>query len=326
MAQVKRRKKKKKIRLKEEFKRFLVYAIVILLILIYAVIEGNKVHKIMVYHKTYEYKINTHGYPLEEAKKLSETLSDKYLDDILNDPKYNEKYYKVISEKYFLLKNYEKYLLYHDEHENVPYDKVIALVNTHASEEWYSETYETDTNRGYEVFVSKFYYLPEDYERIDLEPFSLSYAYGKYGENKAAKIVVEKFDEMQQYVKNNFNVQIMVNSSYRSYKDQESTHKYYGDSVAARPGHSEHQTGLAIDVTSISHPSVKAFKESEEGQWILENCWQYGFIIRYPEGKEDITGYNNEPWHLRYVGYETAKRIHDEGITFDEYFAYYIEK
>ena len=178
MAQVRKRKKKKKIRLKEEFKRFLVYSIVIILILVYAIVEGNKVHKIMEYHKTYEYKINMHGYPLEEAKKLSETLSDKDLDEILNNPKYNEKYYKVITQKYFLLKNYNSYLAYYDEHENVPYEKIIALVNTHSNEEWYAGAKETDTNLGYSILVNKYYYLPEDYERIDLEPFSLSYAYG----------------------------------------------------------------------------------------------------------------------------------------------------
>jgi D-alanyl-D-alanine carboxypeptidase len=69
-----------------------------------------------------------------------------------------------------------------------------------------------------------------------------------------------------------------------------------------------------------------AFGESEEGKWVKENCYKYGFIIRYPEGKEDITGYDNEPWHFRYVGEEVAKKIYEEQITFDEYYAYYIEK
>ena len=326
MAQIKRKKRKRKVRLKEGFKRFLVYSFVIILIAIYATIEGIKVHKIMEYHKTYEYKINQIGYPLEEAKKISSTLKDEDLELILKEAKYNETYYKIINQKYFLLKNYHQYLDYYKENEKIPFEKIIALVNTHASTNWYSEVHETDINQGYLILVNKFYRLKEDYERVDLEPFSLSYAYGSYGENKAAKIVVESFDKMQRDVKEKFNVQIMINSSYRSYKNQESTHKYYGDKIAARPGHSEHQTGLGIDITSIAHPGGTAFGESEEGKWIIENCWRYGFIIRYPKGKEDITGYDNEPWHFRYVGEEVAKQIKDEDITFDEYYAYYIEK
>ena len=326
MTTVKRKKRKKKIRLKEGFKRFLVYSIIILLITIYAIVEGIKVHKIMEYHKTYEYKINQIGYPLEEAKALSSTLNDKDLEIILQEGKYNETYYKIVSQKYFLLKNYQQYLDYYKENEKVPFEKIIALVNTHSSTEWYSTVYETDINQGYLILVNKFYHLQEDYVRVDLEPFSLSYAYGAYGENKAAKIVVESFDKMQNDVKEKFGVQIMINSSFRSYDDQEKTHKYYGDKTAARPGHSEHQTGLGIDITSIAHTGGKAFGESEEGKWLKENCWRYGFIIRYPEGKEDITGYNNEPWHFRYVGEKVAKQIYDEQITFDEYYAYYIEK
>lgn len=325
MGQVKKR-KKKRLRLKEGFKRFLVYTLVLLLIAIYGIVEGVKVHKTMEYHKTYEYKITQIGYPLEQAKKIASTLDDQDLENILNEGKYNEKYFKLINEKYFLVKNYHKYLDYITENEKVDYKKAIALVNTRANEDWYSDPAKTDTNQGYLILVNKFHYLGEDYERTDLEPFSLSYAYGSFGENKAAKIVVENFDKMQQEVKDKFNVQIMINSSYRSFEDQKSTHSYYGDKTAARPGFSEHQTGLAFDITSIAHPSGKAFGESDEGKWIIENCWKYGFILRFPAGKEDITGYNNEPWHFRYVGEEVAKQIYDEQITFDEYYAYYIEK
>ena len=124
----------------------------------------------------------------------------------------------------------------------------------------------------------------------------------------------------------------MVNSSYRSYKDQDEIYKsfktvslQYADSYAARPGFSEHQTGLALDITSLEHKSQKEFKESVEYKWLKDNCYKYGFILRYPENKEHITGYNTESWHFRYVGNEAAKIIHDENITFDEYYAYYIE-
>ncbi len=77
---------------------------------------------------------------------------------------------------------------------------------------------------------------------------------------------------------------------------------------------------------SLQHTGFKAFSESEEAQWLKDNCYKYGFILRYPEGKEIITGFGYETWHFRYVGIEVAKKIHDEDITFDEYYAFYIEK
>lgn len=125
----------------------------------------------------------------------------------------------------------------------------------------------------------------------------------------------------------------MVNSSYRSYKDQEEIYNdfktvslKYADSYAARPGHSEHQTALAIDITSLEHKQAEEFNESEEYAWLKDNCHRFGFILRYPEGKEYLTGYSNESWHFRYVGIDAATTIHNENITFDEYYAYYVEK
>ena len=81
------------------------------------------------------------------------------------------------------------------------------------------------------------------------------------------------------------------------------------DTFSARPGHSEHQTGLAIDVNSVDD----SFRGTPEAIWLADNCYKYGFIIRYPEGKEGITGYKYEPWHIRYVGSEIAKKVHDAG-------------
>jgi D-alanyl-D-alanine carboxypeptidase len=92
---------------------------------------------------------------------------------------------------------------------------------------------------------------------------------------------------------------------------------------SARPGTSEHQTGLAMDVSSPSVGNVleDVFGESREGKWLAEHCAEFGFIIRYPQGKEDITGYAYEPWHLRYVGKTLAKVIMDNGLTMEEYFS-----
>lgn len=113
-------------------------------------------------------------------------------------------------------------------------------------------------------------------------------------------------------------------SGFRSYELQQSLYTRYADRdgtqaadrYSARPGHSEHQTGLAIDLNDIT----SAFAKTAEGRWIKENCHKYGFILRYPEGKEAQTGYMYEPWHIRYVGTEAAAAIYASGLCLEEYY------
>ncbi|MBQ3099965.1 MAG: M15 family metallopeptidase [Clostridia bacterium] len=111
-------------------------------------------------------------------------------------------------------------------------------------------------------------------------------------------------------------------SGFRSYATQERVYNgwvnTYGtegaDRISARPGHSEHQTGMAIDVNSLD----ESFGDTDTGKWLASNAHKYGFIIRYPKGKEHITGYSYEPWHIRYVG-EIAADIYESGLTLEEY-------
>lgn len=118
-------------------------------------------------------------------------------------------------------------------------------------------------------------------------------------------------------------------SDYRSYQDQVSVYNGYvardgqaqADTYSARPGHSEHQTGLAVDVGDGGGCSLQiCFGQTAAGQWVAANAPNYGFIIRYPAGKQSITGYQYEPWHLRYVGVDLAKAVTASGKTLDEYF------
>ena len=118
-------------------------------------------------------------------------------------------------------------------------------------------------------------------------------------------------------------LEIFSHSDYRSYDFQQKVYgsmvsgysKEYADSVSARPGYSEHQTGYTIDCNSCDN----TFAETDEGKWLAENCWRYGFIIRYPLGKEAITGYDYESWHIRWVGKDAAKEMYDLGLTLEEY-------
>lgn len=113
-------------------------------------------------------------------------------------------------------------------------------------------------------------------------------------------------------------------SGFRSYELQQSLYNRYcdrdgkeaADRYSARPGHSEHQSGLALDLNEIS----SSFANTDEGKWVEENCHKYGFILRYPREKEAQTGYMYEPWHIRYVGVSVAERIYNSGLCLEEYF------
>lgn len=113
-------------------------------------------------------------------------------------------------------------------------------------------------------------------------------------------------------------------SGFRSFADQRYIYNGYvardgaaaADTYSARPGHSEHQSGMALDVNSLYF----SFADTAEGKWLAENCMRYGFIIRYPKDRTDSTGYVYEPWHIRYVGAERAAAITGSGLTLEEYY------
>ena len=119
------------------------------------------------------------------------------------------------------------------------------------------------------------------------------------------------------------NLTIKVTTGYRSYNFQLTLYNNYvkrdgataADRYSARAGHSEHQTGLAFDINKAN----SSFAGSPEAVWLAANCYKYGFIIRYPEGKESITGYIYEPWHVRYLGVETATAVFNSGLCLEEY-------
>ena len=113
----------------------------------------------------------------------------------------------------------------------------------------------------------------------------------------------------------NSTMQDWIAQVYTPLDDYDETKK----SVAV-PGTSEHATGLAVDIISSEYEELDDRQgNTDEQKWLMEHCWEYGFILRYPEEKADITGIIYEPWHYRYVGEETAKEITEQGITLEEY-------
>ena len=178
----------------------------------------------------------------------------------------------------------------------------------------------------YQMLVNKYYYLDKNYK---LELITQEAKYGK-ANVKLEKETYEHFKKMFEAAKKE-NLTLYVNSAYRSYEEQKSVFDYYekimGPEVleyAAKPGHSEHQTGLALDIFKPG-TTTKTFEKTKEFKWLQQHAHKYGFILRYPKGKENITGYDYESWHYRYVGEEIATYIWKNNITFDEYYAFFIE-
>lgn len=151
--------------------------------------------------------------------------------------------------------------------------------------------------------------------------YTLPSSYG----NGLTNATTEAFNKMQAAAKVD-GLNIYISSGFRSYSYQKTLYNNYvnrdgvtaADTYSARAGHSEHQSGLAFDVNTIND----SFANTEEGKWLNDNCYKYGFILRYPNGKSDETGYQYEPWHFRYVGVELAEKLYNNGnwITVEDYF------
>lgn len=276
----------------------------------------------IAYNFTNECRIYRLGYPIDQARALAAVLSDEQADSLIVRGEHDTIAYPLLSERYFIAENFDRYLAYHKVDTTLAaLHDIIAIVNVGRDRE--DSAVPCDTSKGQLMLVNGHHYLDENYKPDSLVQFQKTYC---YEEQRALGDVVQAFMAMQQECKKQTDAQLMVNSAYRSYQQQIGTYKRNEKGYAARAGSSEHQTGLAIDVTSLQHPMRWPFDTSKEGIWMREHCHEYGFILRYPKKQAHVMGYNYEPWHLRYVGKETAKRVHDEDITFDEYYAYYLDK
>lgn len=182
-----------------------------------------------------------------------------------------------------------------------------------------------------EVLVNKKFALPKDYVPEDLVEPDVPFIFEeKLEKRKLRKEAAEALEKLFAAAEED-GILLAGVSGYRSYDTQKGLYNWYvnrdgreaADRYSARPGHSEHSTGLAMDVSGIDGKcaATDCFGETEEAAWLAENVYDYGFIIRYPEGKEHITGYKYEPWHLRYVGVEIAREIRELGLTLEEYTA-----
>lgn len=233
---------------------------------------------------------------------------------------------KLKNEKYYIEKNLDRYLKYAEINTDLELSKIITDVNSNLDKTKYEDTEKTNTKDDNLMLVNKYYYLTEDYEPDDL--ITLTSKYNTGVNSKMRKEAAEQFMKMSDAATLD-NITIKNASGYRSYKYQVNLYNNYverdgkkaADTYSARPGFSEHQTGLTSDINQIDN----SFENTDAFKWLQENAYKYGFILRFPKDKEDVTGYQYEPWHYRYVGEYVAEKIHDENLTLEEYYAYYVQ-
>jgi len=177
------------------------------------------------------------------------------------------------------------------------------------------------------VLVNKTHKLTKDYKAADLVTVThCDENVGNKNTRMMRKIAADAFEELYEGAQAaGFN--IIMRTGYRSYAYQESLYSGYvkrdGEEAAnkysAKPGESEHQTGLCCDVGTPGSGNVQNLDGTKEAEWVADNAWKYGFILRFPEDKTDITGYTYESWHIRYVGKEAAKIMYENNLTLEEY-------
>ena len=292
------------------------------------IIVGINIYKTYQYHQTNEYKLLELGYSNEEINLLLESLTEKEITALTQTNK-EDFLIDVLQDPYFIKNYLDRYMAYHEENEGSTARDVVATVNNNTDYDYYTEDFDTDINDGILMLVNKYYHLNEDYQPTDLVNINNRYYYGEGHQIKSA--VYDAFINMWNAA-NSEGIYLIINSSYRTYQEQQEVYDSYkdsrgttyADSIAARPGYSEHQTGLSLDIFSTEYTTAANFKGSPHHQWLIQNAYKYGFIQRYKEDTEELTGFAEEAWHWRYVGVEVATYLHEHDITFDEYYTYFI--
>jgi len=250
------------------------------------------------------------------VNKMSDKDKDIFIDSIKEISFYKEEYE-------------DRYIKYKEENNDLDNEKVVVYVNIGLDKKVYEDVEDSPNKDTNIVLANKLYFLGEDYVPKNLEKISSSYSSGDKYMEKDAKNAFEKMAKDAE--KEGYNIRAV--STYRSYSYQKNLYNNYvsqdgkekADTYSARPGYSEHQTGLAVDVDNTKTSYTK-FGNTKEFTWMKENAYKYGFILRYTKENEFITGYMNEPWHYRYVGNDIAKYIQENPMTFEEYYVRFLDK
>ena len=282
----------------------------ILSLIIYLMIKGTT--------SLYKWITSPKQEPIQKEEKTKEVKKEKTEEEIKL-----EKLENIHTQiDYFNMEYLDRYLNYKVINPNLTTIQIVKNVNMNLDQEPYEYTIESKNTNTEKVLVNKYYYLKEDYEPDNLEAISRQYALSNMRMVNYAK---EAFEEMSKSAQKE-DLNIIAMSTYRSYNYQVNLYNRYvkqdgkekADTYSGRPGHSEHQTGLDVYNKKEDYTN---FEKTKEYTWMQEHAHEYGFILRFPKGKEEETGYEFESWHYRYVGKEIASYIHENNITLEEYYA-----
>lgn len=265
------------------------------------------------------------GYNNLEITEIFDSLSFDDIDKLIMH-EYISNISDYIKYTYFNIDNIDRYISYR---EKTQYDieRCITYVNIGLDKEYYTDYKTVNNPDNILVLVNKYSFLPSDYEPKDLVTLGNNYSLTNV---KMRSVAASSFEELSSDA-SAIGLSILGMSGYRSYSYQENLYNRYKkndpknvDTYSARPGASEHQTGLALDVATKT-TTYTDFGKTKEYEWLKINAHKYGFIIRYTKDNTNITGYKQEEWHIRYVGEEVAKYIYENNITYDEYYIRFLE-
>jgi zinc D-Ala-D-Ala carboxypeptidase len=178
----------------------------------------------------------------------------------------------------------------------------------------------TSINEGNLILINQFYAMHESAIPTDLiyAVQHINYSAVSDPSLELSKRLIKPLNSMLKEANKQGITHFEINSGYRDFETQQTLYNEFGFNIALPAGHSEHHLGLAVDIGSTKGPMGL----SEEGVWLAQNAWRYGFILRYPEGKTDITGISFEPWHFRYVGLPHSEILFHEQWVLEEYLAH----
>ncbi len=263
------------------------------------------------------------GYNVNVIKTIEEKISN------INVRKYllKKKYPNIIefsSSPYFKVENIERYENYYTKNPNYSFDQVVLYVEIGLDNEFYTNINTVEDYTSLTTLVNKYNAIPEDAKFDNL--VTLEKPYSNTGKIQVRSEIYDTLKKMIDDAKKD-GLNLYVVSAFRSYNKQtnlfNTSKKKNGLDHAliysAKPGHSEHQLGLAVDLNTTE----EKFKNTKEYAWLKTNSFKYGFIERYPEDKVFITGYGYEPWHYRYLGVDIATKMYEENITYEEYLVKY---
>lgn len=274
--------------------------------------------------------------PATESPSIAQTPEPSSTSSPEQEPDAEEGYTgyeRLIPDEYKNLPYYypgkaKRYIEYSILNPDLEFEKAILNVNIGLDIPFYSDIRIIAEPDRIDVLVNKYHKIPDDYEPV-LEELPAELC-AKKGEMQYLRSEAKEAFERMHRDALELGLNITAFGTYRSIRLQYDIWNYKVnlgrsiedvDRLNSRGGHSEHHTGLAVDVIKNSY----MVEDTEEFEWYKDNAHKYGFIIRYPKGKEHITGYKYEPWHLRYLGEELATNIYESGLTYEEYYAVHIE-